>query len=624
MSTVICFMEKDNSEVEAYINEHEEDMIHFYTDIHASCEGNMFFAFGELLSICLEAENAVTLITDDRALGEGLYDYSYPMISELIVTKEEAEAKSWEGIDIPIALDYESQVMGENFANVIPKRLLDIIFENDIYKCYDVVADLSIDLDGNNLTFKQEWLERFYTHFFRMLRRQKLSEPMWLNVTSYLMKAEHDTDLTKEYLKRIIDSPNYNGVNYYFIWKQFKRIGLLSIIEKDEEISEILDSMYVEANKAFDELTKPLLSQCRIKGHNKDVVVVLTEQLLGNTHAPSRTTMERVKDLMAIGKKVYLINTAEQYTIRGYTPLYNFFSPVYKEELSGVNKIKVYGTDEEVSFVQFDNTAPITQRVKDAVEIVMKVKPEYVLSIGSGSIVADMLSKVVPVASLALLFSSVPKGIGPMKIIGSEQVPEGKDYIPSRFTFNITKPAETNPDITREILGIPKDRFTIVIIGIRLDSELDDEFLKMLDELCKEGVFVTFAGILDTYQMLMNDYEHLAVNSAFVGFCDDILNLIGICELYVNPNRVGGGYSVIESFTMGKPAVYLNKGDVGVAGGLEFAVDNLEQMKETILKYKDDPEFYSVMSGKAVKRAELMTDSLSAIKELDERILERI
>ena len=76
MGTVICFMERDNNEVEAYINEHEEDMIHFYTDIHASCEGNMFFAFGELLSICLEAPDAVTLITDDRALGEGLYDYS--------------------------------------------------------------------------------------------------------------------------------------------------------------------------------------------------------------------------------------------------------------------------------------------------------------------------------------------------------------------------------------------------------------------------------------------------------------------------------------------------------------------------------------------------------------------
>ena len=624
MSTVICFMEKDNSEVDAYIKAHEDDMIHFYTDIYASCEGNMFFAFGEMLSICLEAPDAVALITDDRKLGEGLYDYAFPMISNLIITSEESDVGDWENIDIATALDYETKVMEGSFKYELPKRIIDTLSENDIYKCFDVVADLSIDLDGNNKIFEKEWINRFYRHFMRMINRLDISETMKLNVLSFLMKSELDTELAKEYLRMVINSPDYNGINYYFVWNQFKRISFTKVIEEDEECLRLLDKMYSDAHDTFYGLTKPLFNGGKLKNRNKDVVVVLTIQLLNETHAPSRTTMERVADLVKMGKKVYLVNTAEQYTVRGYTPLYSFFTPLYNEELSKITGIKVYGTEDEVEFMQLGNVEPITDRINSVVQLIKRVKPEYVLSIGSGSMVADMISNIIPVASMALVFSSIPKAIGPMRIIGSEETPDEVDVIPSRFTFNIKKPDAPNPDISREVLKIPNDRFNIVIIGIRLDNELDSEFLEVLDSVCQNGCFVTFAGILDTYKMLVEPYESLKNNSRFIGYCNDILNLIGISDLYVNPIRSGGGYSVIEAFTMGKPAVYLNKGDVGVAGGLEFAVDNLDQMKETILRYKDNPDYYQTMSDKAVKRAEYMTDSLSAMRMLDERIKERI
>jgi len=54
-------------------------------------------------------------------------------------------------------------------------------------------------------------------------------------------------------------------------------------------------------------------------------------------------------------------------------------------------------------------------------------------------------------------------------------------------------------------------------------------------------------------------------NSSFVGYCDDILALMELFDLYVNPNRMGGGFSVIEAFEKGVPGVYLPKGDVYAA-----------------------------------------------------------
>ena len=64
MSTVICFMEKDNSEVEAYINEHEEDMIHF------SCTTS--FGHAEDSCLCSGSGDGMRIGFNDRYLMDAL------------------------------------------------------------------------------------------------------------------------------------------------------------------------------------------------------------------------------------------------------------------------------------------------------------------------------------------------------------------------------------------------------------------------------------------------------------------------------------------------------------------------------------------------------------------------
>ena len=93
-----------------------------------------------------------------------------------------------------------------------------------------------------------------------------------------------------------------------------------------------------------------------------------------------------------------------------------------------------------------------------------------------------------------------------------------------------------------------------------------------------------------------------------------------ICDLYVNPDRLGGGFSIIEAFAKGKPGVYLNRGDVYTAGGVEFAVGSFDEMAEQIFKYKDDKEYYNTMAGLAKERSILMTSSKEAIEDIDRQV----
>ena len=153
---------------------------------------------------------------------------------------------------------------------------------------------------------------------------------------------------------------------------------------------------------------------------------------------------------------------------------------------------------------------------------------------------------------------------------------------------------------------------------------MTDGFMDMLEEVCSQGCYVVFAGIMDNYNKLMESYPVVSANSSFIGYCNDMLALMDICDLYVNPERLGGGFSIIEAFVKGKPGVYLKSGDVYTAGGESFAVDSFKEMAEQILKYKEDKDYYNSMSGLARERAKLMTSSEEAIADIDSQICERV
>ena len=97
-----------------------------------------------------------------------------------------------------------------------------------------------------------------------------------------------------------------------------------------------------------------------------------------------------------------------------------------------------------------------------------------------------------------------------------------------------------------------------------------------------------------------------------------------ICDLYVNPPRLGGGFSVIEAFDKGKPGVYMKVGDVYTSGGEDFAVDTYDDMYNEIIRYKEDKVYYDEMAQKGRERAKLMTSSVEAIRDIDEQICNRI
>lgn len=74
----------------------------------------------------------------------------------------------------------------------------------------------------------------------------------------------------------------------------------------------------------------------------------------------------------------------------------------------------------------------------------------------------------------------------------------------ARFTF-VFKPQEH--DYTRQELGIWEHGFVLMIVGWRLDSEIADDFLAMLDRIAaqRENVQVVFMGRYESWKTYRRD-----------------------------------------------------------------------------------------------------------------------
>ena len=60
----------------------------------------------------------------------------------------------------------------------------------------------------------------------------------------------------------------------------------------------------------------------------------------------------------------------------------------------------------------------------------------------------------------------------------------------------------------------------------------------------------------------------------------------------------------------------LRYGDVAASAGLDFCVDDLEEMRQIIIRYITDHNFYHVMSKKALQRSNELFDSKGAMEHI--------
>jgi hypothetical protein len=444
---------------------------------------------------------------------------------------------------------------------------------------------------------------------------------------SFLLQITRKPIYLNRYLEYSINSEVLFCENRYFLWNQAKRYMLINRACTDSHTSVLMKELYHKTFFEYAEQLKNELAPIPKKERNKDTIAVFTIQFLSERHAPTRTTLERCYTLAKpLQKKILLINTREQLTRKGMLLIY---MPTLGNVIEEYNTMDYYQyKDCSIPYYQPGDNMPSVEEIKVILNKIRELKPSLIFSIGNGGITADLCGKLVPEASIGVAFSILPTTMATFSVIGKKlsdlewenYIRDGyrrESIIESTFTFELIPKKKT---FNREYFGIPVQSFVLVTVGIRLDMEIDDEFIETVCKTFIWGTHIVFAGYFDRYQYYCETYPDFREHSTFTGYCDDILALMEICNLYVNPKRLGGGFSIIEAFHEGKPGVTIDYGDIAIAAGKLFTVKNYDEMTEIISRYITDKKFYQLMAERAIAREKVLTDSAGAMNEIIHKI----
>lgn len=431
-------------------------------------------------------------------------------------------------------------------------------------------------------------------------------------ILSFLLRATGQEEIYLSLLRMILADKSITKETKYYLYEQFTCYNFLNAALLSDAILELYDELYDQIYQCFYRELKDKCVMIPKEKRNPDLVFAFATQVLDLGHGPTKTLFDRCYVLAeSLHKKVFIINTSEVLSDFQPIPFFHAITANYIEDYDQ-EKYLTY-RNKCFGFFQCPRKMPQVSIIQDILEVISSEKPYFIIAIGSNSIVSDICGNIVPTLTIGTGQTARLKEWRPFQtVFGAVRNREDRALlekdrvIESIFTYSF------NPQThfySRKDLNLPEERFIVLIVGYRLDDEIDIEFLQLLYHLIESGIYIVFVGVLDKYQNILDTYPKFLNNSSFLGLQEDTLALCECCNLYLNPKRIGGGTSAAEALFKGLPVVTLDYGDVGFCAGSDFWVSDYDKMYDQVIKYSRDRQYYDMMSQKAFARAEILTDS---------------
>lgn len=150
-----------------------------------------------------------------------------------------------------------------------------------------------------------------------------------------------------------------------------------------------------------------------------------------------------------------------------------------------------------------------------------------------------------------------------------------------------TPSIEYSQPMLRSDHNIYSEDFVIVTVGARLQFDLDNDFVNHIKVLLEKNPGIRWILVGEPIgEYLLNECNELIDKKQLIlwGFEKNLLGFYSMCNLYVNPNRKGGGISIRLAQEMGIPVLMNN-----------FISDGLASVySENIVEGNYDDLFYHI------------------------------
>jgi hypothetical protein len=340
------------------------------------------------------------------------------------------------------------------------------------------------------------------------------------------------------------------------------------------------------------------LKQIKINKIKKVAIVV--DQLMAPKHSTAKATLDyaiNIKKLYGYDVEIFVEdNFYNDKSIENFM-IYNSNSEVSsKIRKAHISYLKEAGV--EIPIFYSDVQKSKKERVKDSLNIIFDYNPDVVININNAySLLMNFVSKSYNSYYLTLgLINWQDNQIYNFYFNGikEELLPKDKNNIimeTKAVTF------ENKEKIyTREQFGFENNDFIMVAVSLMPGADFTEEFLENIIRIIKKYQKLKFIIVGTEKINFINDKYKELINSKikFIKYEQNLGALYQICDIYINPPRDGGGYSIAEAMFYGLPIVNIagyRAGDSWV--GIEGSINSIEEYLLKLERLYNDKNYYS-------------------------------
>lgn len=348
--------------------------------------------------------------------------------------------------------------------------------------------------------------------------------------------------------------------------------------------------------------------------HRRRIVIMTEQMLLGTNHAPTKVVLEFSYVLQKqLGYEVMVILCPSNRVLLGTIWKNTKICRGTEDRM-----MKVLYKDIEIDVRQFAMKDCGAEEYNNMFQMIYEYRPLFVWNVGVMNPVADLahdftsvavmeLTTDCPVSEAEFIIRYEKKDDLSETEYEREMKPWQKQiFLKQKLPAVMEK---TGRQYTRAEIGLPEERFLIAVVGNRLDEELNETFAGVMRGIIERQETTEFVmiGRVEKARRLFSDIVFEG-RIHYLGYCPDLLGIYKTLDLYLNPKRLGGGFSGAIAVTAGLPVVTLPDCDVAYNVGEEFVVENYEKMIETAVRYSTDRAFYEKKQEAAKVSAEKNSD----------------
>lgn len=351
-------------------------------------------------------------------------------------------------------------------------------------------------------------------------------------------------------------------------------------------------------------------------------ICFITNQFLGFRHQPSRDCADFAGRLQSRhGMECAVINC----NLMPLTTAATFMPPFVATLEKSFKGTQTLDTGEGVvTMASFADTAFSQEKISRIMRTVESFRPDALVAFGGANIIVDLFARarVRPTILLPTTWGYVHSFAD--IILGYDERDWTADLPPIHrppfagrfrpFTFGFTLPPATNE---ANPYTLPENAPVFAVVGNRLDDEVSDGFIILLERLLDRvpDAVVAFAGGVTSLPARLKASRH-ADCLLSLGYITDVRGLFRRCAAFLNPPRQGGGGGAAYALGEGLPVVTTARGDVASVAGPQACVADDEAFLARAAALALDPNFRRIEGENARARYDGAIDRDRAVERL--------